>query len=178
MFITPFAASLLVQYLGLQIIHATALTVVLPAGILMRIFPPTRDAGSFLIASALAFYFVFPFCYLINAHVMYYLYEEEFGHEMCSGFESQASDYLFDSKDFYSSLGAQMLPSVSNDFVNLETTPVGSPKNTPLGFVGVGGFTNHLSYVIVQAVFLPAVNMIMVVTFVKAGMKFFSQKLD
>ncbi|MFH0927351.1 MAG: hypothetical protein V1822_02115 [Candidatus Micrarchaeota archaeon] len=157
MFITPFAASLIVQRIGLQIIHATALTIVVPAGILMRVFPPTRDAGSFLIASALAFYFILPFCYLINAHVMGFLYQEEFKHAMCSGGDAQGQDYFFSTKDFYSSLGVQMLPDVSEDIIRASTS---------------------LSYVAVQAVFLPALNMIMAVTFITAGAKFFSQKLE
>ncbi|HQT45137.1 MAG TPA: hypothetical protein PLO51_04105, partial [Candidatus Micrarchaeota archaeon] len=58
--ITPFTASLMVQVLLLQLIQGLALTIMLPAGILLRVFPPTRDAGSFLIASAFAFYVVFP----------------------------------------------------------------------------------------------------------------------
>lgn len=177
MFITPFSASLLVQEVGLQIIHATALTIVMPAGILMRIFPPTRDAGSFLIASALAFYFVFPFCYLINAHVMQYLYYEEFRDYMCRAEESKLNGGW--NRDFYSSLSAQLLPDINKDFLSTGT------RGVNVGWGGVSpaaakpsGFTAHLSYVIVQAVFLPAINMIMVVTFVKAGVKFFSQKFE
>jgi hypothetical protein len=170
MFISPFASSLIIQNIGLQIIHATALTIILPAGILMRFFSPTRDAGSFLIASALAFYFVLPFCYLINAQVMYHLYKEHIGYNMCSGFESQNEDYLFSQKnfdkDFYNKLGEEMLPSLSRDILDID------------GGVAKKGFTAHLSYVIFQAVFLPAINMIMVVTFIKAGVKFFSQNMN
>ncbi|MFH1306776.1 MAG: hypothetical protein ABIH83_03955 [Candidatus Micrarchaeota archaeon] len=160
MFISPFTASLIVQSLGLQIIHATALTLVLPAGILMRIFPPTRDAGSFLMASAIAFYFIFPFVYLINAHVMYQMYSDEFGYEMCSGREQETAGGIYKMDSFYDSLSAQMLPSMTEDVV------------------GTGGFTKHLSYIAFQAVFLPAMTMIMVVTFVKSAMKFFSQKME
>ena len=185
MFISPFASSLIVQNLGLQIIHATALTIVLPTGIFMRFFSPTRDAGSFLIASALAFYFVLPFCYLINAQVMYQMYREHIGYNMCSGLESQTQDYLFAQKsfdqDYYSRMTETMLPSLSRDFLDLSFEPQKYGIDQGYGALkkqNTVGFTAHLSYVVFQAVFLPAVNMIMVVTFVKAGVKFFSQNMN
>jgi len=160
MFISPFTASLIVQAVGLQIIHATALTLVLPAGILLRVFTPTRDAGSFLIATALGFYFIFPFTYLINARVMYQLYQQEFGYGMCSGKDAIGEDYMLRKGAFYDSLSLKMLPSIKEDFI------------------GIGGFTTSLSYIAFQAVFLPAMTMVFVVTFVKAAMKFFSQKME
>lgn len=159
-FISPFTASLIVQGAGLEIVHATALTIVLPAGILLRVFPPTRDAGSFLIASAIAFYFILPAMYVINAQVMGQLYYEEFGYAMCSGGESTGNEYIFSKGSFYDNLSFQMIPKIKEDMI------------------GTGGFTASLSYVAFQAVFLPALDMIMVVTFVTAGMKFFSQKME
>lgn len=39
---------------------------VLPAGIVLRFFPPTRDAGVYLIALALAFQTIFPILYVLN----------------------------------------------------------------------------------------------------------------
>jgi hypothetical protein len=42
---------------------------VLPAGLVLRFFPPTRDAGAFLISVAFGFYVVFPATYLINAKI-------------------------------------------------------------------------------------------------------------
>ncbi|MFA5108322.1 MAG: hypothetical protein WC492_02190 [Candidatus Micrarchaeia archaeon] len=160
MFITPFAASIMVQQMGLQLIHASAMTLILPAGIIMRVFSPTRDAGSFLMATAFALYFVMPFAFVMNAQIMTQLYVEEYGCDMCSGMESSTTDYLFTSGSFYNSLSVQMLPSIKEDFI------------------GNDGMTKTLSYIAFQAVFLPAMNMILVVTFIKAGMKFFSQKWD
>lgn len=154
--ITPFTASLFVQIIGLQIVHATALTIILPAGLLLRIFPVTRDAGSFLIAAAFAFYFIMPFTYMINAAVMNQMYQDEFGYSMCSGEQRADSKYFVQKGRFFDSLSLQMLPDFSEDLFK---------------------FTTHLSYVAFQSVFLPAMNMVLVVTFIRATLKFFSQKM-
>jgi len=43
----------------------TMMTMVLPAGIILRAFPMTRGAGGFLMAAAIGFYFVMPISYII-----------------------------------------------------------------------------------------------------------------
>jgi len=49
----------------LKFFGESALTVFLPLGVVLRIFPPTRGAGGMLIAMAFSFFFVFPSIYLI-----------------------------------------------------------------------------------------------------------------
>jgi len=49
----------------LRFFEESALTVFLPLGVVLRIFPPTRGAGGMLIALAFSFFFVFPLTYLI-----------------------------------------------------------------------------------------------------------------
>jgi len=114
MLITPFSASLMVQQIGLQVIKATALVFLLPTGLLLRLAPPTREAGSFLMASAFAFYFVFPFTYVINAAVMDQLYFNQYGYQMCGGNEAGTVG-LVGNFNFYSGTGTQMLPLTPND---------------------------------------------------------------
>jgi hypothetical protein len=58
--------SLSAQLALLSFIDATMYTFMLPAGILMRFFPPTRDAGVFLIALAIGFQVIFPMTYVLN----------------------------------------------------------------------------------------------------------------
>ncbi len=53
----------------MRFIQATALTVFLPVGIVLRQFPPTRGSGAFILAFALGFYFVFPFAYIIAVNI-------------------------------------------------------------------------------------------------------------
>lgn len=64
--------TLFIYYLFLHImrfIEATALTIFLPLGIVMRQFPPTRGSGAFIIAFALGFYFIFPLSYVLAVNM-------------------------------------------------------------------------------------------------------------
>ncbi|MCX8200346.1 MAG: hypothetical protein N3G76_02660 [Candidatus Micrarchaeota archaeon] len=65
----PFAASLIVQMLALDIIKQFFLALLLPAGFILKILPATRDAGAYLISIALAFYFVFPLAYFMGGMI-------------------------------------------------------------------------------------------------------------
>jgi len=58
--------SLSAQLAFLNIIDAVMIPFVLPAGLILRFFPPTKEAGAFLIALAFAFQIVFPTAYVIN----------------------------------------------------------------------------------------------------------------
>lgn len=58
--------SVYAQITILALINATMYTFFLPAGILLRFFVPTRDAGNFLIAMAIGFQVVFPVTYVVN----------------------------------------------------------------------------------------------------------------
>lgn len=166
MLMTPFSASLMAQQIGLQIIKATALLFVLPSGLVLRLFPQTREAGSFLIATGLGFYFVFTFIYIINAQVFGQMYRTEFGHDICSGELAQGEEWLRDFK-FYGQLGGQMMPITGGDITKTATY-------NPMALLDP---LNALSYVAVQAVFMPAVAMTMVVSFIRTSGKFFSQNM-
>ncbi|MBN2477688.1 hypothetical protein JXB01_00175 [Candidatus Micrarchaeota archaeon] len=66
--------SLSAQLLVLAFIKATMLNYFLPAGILMRFFPPTRQAGIFLITFAIAFYVIYPTSFAIHKKSLDYLW--------------------------------------------------------------------------------------------------------
>jgi hypothetical protein len=55
----------------LNFVKATALTLFLPLGILLRAFPPTRGAGAYVLAFALGIYFVFPLSYIMMNLIPY-----------------------------------------------------------------------------------------------------------
>jgi len=61
--------SLKAQLWLLQLIDALTPVLLLPAGIVLRFFPPTKDAGSFLLAVAISLQIIFPLTYVINAKV-------------------------------------------------------------------------------------------------------------
>ncbi len=61
--------SVLMMYLQknfLLLASQTMMTMVLPAGIILRAFPMTRGAGGFLMAAAIGFYFVMPISYIVT----------------------------------------------------------------------------------------------------------------
>ncbi|MFH2100528.1 MAG: hypothetical protein ABII71_00370 [Candidatus Micrarchaeota archaeon] len=62
--------SLSFQVVILTMIDAFAVPLLLPGGLLLRFFPPTRDAGSFLIALAFSLQLVFPATFLIHKAVL------------------------------------------------------------------------------------------------------------
>ncbi len=62
-------ASLKAQLELIQLVDALTPVLLLPAGIVLRFFPPTKDAGSFLLAVAISLQIVFPLTYVINAKV-------------------------------------------------------------------------------------------------------------
>jgi hypothetical protein len=64
--------TLFIYYLFIHIlrfIKATALTIFIPLGIVLRQFPPTRGSGAFILAFAIGFYLVFPFAFILVSNV-------------------------------------------------------------------------------------------------------------
>lgn len=65
--LTATAVSISVQAFLLIFISLTALTIILPLGLILRSFYPTRKLGGFFIAVSIGLYIVFPLSYLFNA---------------------------------------------------------------------------------------------------------------
>jgi hypothetical protein len=63
------AVSAAVQASVLSFIAVSALTVILPAGLILRSLYPTRKLGGFLIALAICLYVVLPLTYVMNATI-------------------------------------------------------------------------------------------------------------
>ena len=152
--ISPFMSSLIVQQVGLQVIKGTMLPFVLPMGVVLRMFPPTRDAGSFFISTAIAFQIVFPFTYVMHDEIVRkVLIPSAYANE----------------KTFQATLGAyntnSLLPYISEyglfDIDNMFFHPL----------LGV-------SFLLLQAIFLPALSITLTVAFIKAFNKFITQKME
>jgi len=69
-FFAGISASLMIQDMALSVIQAFAFRIMLPIGIIFRIFPFLRKAGGFLIALALGLYIVFPLCFVMNKMIV------------------------------------------------------------------------------------------------------------
>jgi len=69
---------LFLQFLALPLIQAAALTVVLPVALIMRSIsfsgPRLKQAANEFIAIAIAFYFVFPMTFVMDAQIMNWMY--------------------------------------------------------------------------------------------------------
>lgn len=61
--------SLSVQYIGLSLLEAF-MPDMMALGVLLYMFPPTHEAGCFLMGLSFAFYIVFPFTYALNYIVL------------------------------------------------------------------------------------------------------------
>jgi len=153
--LTTISISVLVQSSILSAIAASATTVILPAGIILRTFYPTRKMGGFLIGSSIGLYVVFPLTYLMNASIV---------------------------ADYSSNLSNSTMTTLSNSASGLNSYMTGalsvkSPNNSLLS--GVEGYLssisgqvsqfmtsmiNYVSYFIIAAFILPAFSL--AVTFV------------
>ncbi|MFA4982737.1 MAG: hypothetical protein WC588_00825 [Candidatus Micrarchaeia archaeon] len=145
----PFISSLQVQMVILEMIEGLALSFVLPAGALLRIFPPTRDAGTFLMCSALAALTVYPFTYVMHDKIV---------RVMVSG-ESEnptANDMLQSQNPGFARV---MSASWAIDPEKMLFRPL-----------------RLLSYLVLQGAFLPALSMVITISFIKGTTKFVSQK--
>ena len=148
MMISPFTASLMVQQIGLQVIAGTMLPFVLPMGAVLRIFPPTRDAGAFLMASALGFGIVFPFTYVMHNSIVRGILVPAAYNDI-DAYSAALSNY-----------GAGKVASYISD------SGLFNPWNMfwkPM----VG-----LSFLLLQSIFLPALSILLTVAFIKSFNKF------
>ncbi|VVB65460.1 Uncharacterised protein [Candidatus Gugararchaeum adminiculabundum] len=148
--LSPISLSMVSQLVLLQFIQTIALQAILPVGLILRIFPVTRDAGSFLIASAIAFYIIFPWTYVVNAKA----FESIWGNDPIAK--------MTESVNAHFSM-ANFMPGFFTGFMN--------PERFMLLYA-------TLARTIPQALFLPALSMVITVTFIKAFTKVMIRKLN
>ncbi len=144
--------SVLVQSSILSAISASATTVVLPAGLVLRTFYPTRQLGGFLIATAIGLYVVFPLTYVLDASV---ISSYQYGisnstmaslSSSASGLDSYVSGISIKTNSTGSLLSgiSQYLSQISQDTSSLITA-----------------FSNYLAYFIIAAFILPAFSVVL-----------------
>jgi hypothetical protein len=68
--LSAIAISILVQSAVLMVISVSTLTVLLPSGMILRTFYPTRRLGGFLTALSIGLYVVLPLSYVLNATIL------------------------------------------------------------------------------------------------------------
>ena len=153
--ISPFTSSLMVQMGMLEVIRAVAIPFVLPAGVILRLFPPTRDASSFLIASALGFGIIFPFTYVMHNAIVRPMLDE-----VKNGWTAQnGPEYALKSSNMNSLVNYISDNNAFNFWDKLFHPLV------------------MMSFLLLQALFLPTLSITLTIGFIRGFSKFIGQKL-
>jgi hypothetical protein len=172
--IVPFTSSLFAQQIGLQIIQASAFTVLLPIGIVLRAFTVTRDAGSFMIAASIGLFIIFPLTYVMDKMIMEGPAVGDPGSLSPVGPPAPPLNPLTTScietttgydRPYDQGWYTIYPPGLT---VFLDRLPI-APQNM------IAPALQCMSYVIPQAAFLPALNLIIVVAFIHSLTKFLTR---
>ncbi len=169
--------SISVQVMILNFLEFITIPILFPAGLFLRFFPPTRDAGSFLIAMAFSFNVVFPMTFLIHEKVLEELHVERYNSpeglisSLCGPFKYGVAGFLFGSGNplFRSSILA----------------PVGSllgvlASETLLNIVGMAEFLTIMrtvSLLSLLALFMPGLSTVITIAFINGLSKFLVAKM-
>jgi len=145
-FFAGISASLMVQDIGLSIIQAFAFRIMLPLGILFRVFPFLRKAGAMLIALALGLYVVYPLCFVMNKMIV----------------DTVIPQINLPTFQFY-----------IENFLTAFASPL-----IPLALLPLYTLMNEAAFLIPQAVFLPTLNLVITLTFVKNAARVLSQNFE
>ncbi len=176
--------SLSAQIAFLYFINATMIPFFLPAGLVLRFFPPTRDAGAFLISMAFGFQIVYPTTYLINKNI----FEEVF--------ELSPGDTLYETPTLLiASLCGPFKYGVYGVLFNTGTNPIFGVipggqvvgnflarlfSESLLNFISMSEFIiimERVSSLSLLALFMPALSMLITIAFINAMTKFIVAKV-
>jgi hypothetical protein len=163
----------------MNVVDATMIPFFLPAGLILRFFPPTRDAGSFLIAVAFAFQFVFPLTYMVNAEALKFLdvktYDKQRSETMiqslCGPFKYGVAGVIFNP--------ALSIPIVSAfpGFTTLMKTVLSEATLNLLPMAEFVPIMQSLSVLSLFALFVPAFALVITMAFINAMTKFLTTKV-
>ncbi len=149
--LTTVSISVLVQSSILTAIAASATTVILPLGLILRTFYPTRQIGGFLLGSVVGLYVVFPLTYVLNASIIS-SYQASLSNSTIVSLSSSASglnSYVVgldpNSNDTGSIMSgiSSLLSSISGQVSNL-----------------ISAIMDYISYFIMAAFILPAFSVV------------------
>ncbi len=144
---------------------------ILPAGIVLRFFPPTRDAGVYLIALALAFQTLFPILYVLNFVA---LSEMWVGHGWVDDAPDRYDEYTPNIEDtnYFEDINAAVGAStaISSDF----STWI--PMLQLFSFPMLLPFLDRVAQLSLVGLVLPALVFMLVLSMISAVTKFITGK--
>jgi hypothetical protein len=156
--LSTIAISAVVQAAVLQFVAIGALTILLPSGIILRTFYPTRKLGGFLMAAAIGLYVVLPLSYVFNATLAnsYNSAVNQTSLQQVSLSASNIKDTLLDTA------GTNQTSGAGSSYDGL----IGSIESTITGFTNyiatlINSLLSQLAYFIVYAFILPVFSLIM-----------------
>jgi len=154
--IYPLFSSIIAQKIGLAIFKETMFAFVLPIGLFLRIFPSTRNAGSLMVAVAIAFYVVFPTTYMLHGYA----------YSQIKDTNAQLIQNSFDTV-----FATPFANPVDTAIWKIITYPVAALSR----FV-IAPIMNWLSMLILAGLFLPTLSIIITMTFIKSMQKIISME--
>ncbi|MBD3398448.1 hypothetical protein GF412_04455 [Candidatus Micrarchaeota archaeon] len=163
---TALYGTMSVQVILFYLIDAVAYYYLLPAGIILRFFPPTRDAGVYLIVLAIAFQCFFPLLYSINYIALSDMWQL---HGWADSYTPNIEETnYFNSMD--DALG--VATSTTDTYFSSWFLPIFQP----LSFMALVPFMDRISQISLVGLFLPALTMTLTIAFVNAVTKFITGK--
>ncbi|MFN7991233.1 MAG: hypothetical protein U0R44_03685 [Candidatus Micrarchaeia archaeon] len=172
-----------VQVSLLYLVDALMVPFFLPAGLILRFFPPTRDAGAFLIALAFGFYVVFPTSYLINKEI----YDGVYPNPSDRGYTSPRLLIQSLCGPFKYGVAGFLFNPAANPLFGL--IPGGAAIGTTLQKIISEGLLNaismaefipimrHIASLSLLALFMPALAMMITIAFINSMTKFIVAKV-
>lgn len=174
--LTAFLGTLTAQVLIFYLIDAL-MPVALACGVLVRFYPPARDAGTYLIVFAIAFQSFFPLLFVVNVHIL-----DEIWH--AHGWGDTYSPYVSIPKDLRVQAFSDIIPDELEKKlreVNFDPSTVAQvfsflPFISFLRFAALIPFFEGIASLSLPALFLPAISMSLTISFINAMTKFFTGK--
>jgi hypothetical protein len=155
----------------------------LPAGLILRFLPPTRDAGAFLIAVAFGFQIIFPTTYLINKQIYHEIGAKAYNepgerptlliNSLCGPFKYGVAGYLFNPS---ANRLFDLIPggaTIGNAFMRIFSEGL-------LNAVSMTEFIpvlKHIAALSLLVLFMPALSMMITIAFINAMTKFIVAKV-
>ena len=166
---TALYGTLTVHIILFNLIQLFALPFLFPIGLVLRFFPPTRDAGIFLIVLSIAFQTMFPLLYTLNSQALDDIW-------VANGWGDEYDPYTSLQPSFF---GKQIpwpspvpgtAPRIINQLIGF------APWMSFLNFSVLTPFLQGVASISLAALFLPALAMSITIAFVNAVTKYITHK--
>lgn len=176
---TAFFGTLSAQVVIFYLIKAL-MPIFLSAGVILRFFPPTRDAGVYIIVFAISFQSMFPLLFTINSQIMDEMWRMQGLGDSYDPYVAMPQDLLGSEAPEYSpawvssiagsAIGSEPLPTASSQAVGF------FPFVSFFRFYLLVPFFEGMASLSLPALFLPAIAMSITIAFINAMTKFITGK--